>query len=83
MRFAKSRLEDLQQILPDWSAGHLLKYAEEVLIPEGFIHQLTINSNMSYLTASEIYRNHLKEETNKKVATKDAVTVPNLTTRVV
>ena len=52
VRFAKSRLEDLQQILPEWSEGNLLQYPEEVLIPEGFIHQLTINSNMSHLTAS-------------------------------
>ena len=54
VRFTNSRIEDLQHILPQWSEGKILKYAEEVLIPEGIIHQLTINSIMSHLKANEI-----------------------------
>ena len=52
------------------------------MIPKGLIHQLTKNSNLNHFKANEIYRNHLKEETNKKEATKDAINVPKLTTRV-
>ena len=38
---------------------------------------------MNQFKANDIYTSHLKEETNKKEATKDAIAVPNLPTRVV